>query len=265
VKNNLGKIIFGIGILVIGAGVYFLSKSSPQFSAKKYIESKNKIRPTMVSKVEGDRSVIDSPVGSKNKKGSTGNRKPAYKSGSQLHKKKLRRQVKIQRNNREKSTLNTENFGSKKFTINDIKFEKVDNFYAISPEDYLPNNYEKVQELNGLFIVKYDGEMPDGSLAIVKNGDTNNLAVFTGILRVKLKDFDQASDLIDLVNEGIVSEDQKIEANLNIELQHIRVGSYQFSDYEDTMFTYDILQTEPFKDLVERVNIDLIEWKRNSN
>lgn len=267
-KNNTAKFYLGFGVLIAGTGLYYIFQSPPQFDAQKYIEVKGDLVPR----------TSETPSNLQNGMESTSKtetllqrdkvnqvRRPAKTEGDLIAKKQLSRTHMSLRNKREQYTLESEKYESNKFEANDIQFEKIENFYAILPEDYLPNNYEKVQELNGLYIVKYDGEIPDGALSVVKNKDTNNLAIFTGILRVKLADFDLANGLMDLVNQGIVEDSKKVDPEVNTSLGHIRVVTYKFSDYENTIFVYNILRTEPFEKLVERVNIDLIEWKRSSN
>ncbi|MFT6633018.1 MAG: hypothetical protein ACJAS4_002987 [Bacteriovoracaceae bacterium] len=268
-KDNNGKFYVAFGVLIVGTGLYFIFQSPPQFDAQKYIEVKGDLisrSSENSSDVEGVLESVSKTEALLQRKEIEQGRRPAKMQGDSIGKKQLSRTHKSLRNKREQYTLDTEVvYESNKFEANEIQFEKIENFYAIFPEDYLPNNYEKVQELNGLYIIKYDGDIPDGALSVVKNNDTNNLAIFTGILRVKLKDFDSADGLMDLINQGIVKDSKKVDPEINTDLSHIRVATYKFSNYENTIFVYNILRTEAFENLVERINIDLIEWKRTSN
>lgn len=265
VENKNGKMYFVLAVAVFCTGIYFIFQTPSSFNGKKYLSSKDSLNSTTDDGQISKKVFEETAKAVKITPKPISFRTPASKPGSPLFRKKLRRRIKEQRVKREEATMDEEIFNGTTFESREVSFEKVDNFFAILPEDYLPNNYEKVQELNGLYIVSYNGSKPVDALDVVKNNETGNLAIFTGILRVKLKDYDQAKGLIELINEDISAQNKKVEASVSLEFEHINIASYKFDNYESTIFVYKLLQTEPFEGLVERVTVDLIEWKRTSN
>lgn len=151
------------------------------------------------------------------------------------------------------------------FTFRDVDYSLVENYIAVPADDSIPYD-KRVKEFNNTYIIKFDGDnLPPEAKAVVLNKGTGNFAIFTGILRVKLSQYSMKEDIINRLNNGVSDSAQIVSPKITDEHENIQVATYKFDSYEQTMFVFKTLQTEPFQADVKRVNIDLIEWSRKEN
>lgn len=143
-----------------------------------------------------------------------------------------------------------------------VQYQLVKNLMAIKEEDFIPMQYESEGQLNGYYLVKKESDDYERSaLAVVYNEDTKGVAIFTGILKIKFFDFEQASGLDEIIHSKL---GRSIPMQIVEEYPHINMAFYKFDNFEQTMMVYDLLSSETLKETFERVTIDLLEWHRST-
>ena len=123
------------------------------------------------------------------------------------------------------------------------------NFYAIKNDQDIPEDYKLIEEKLGFYIVETNLTPKDG-LSIVTTEDSEEYAIFTGILKIKFKNILDSGDILSEYN-GRVSEDYS----------HIKTILFQFDQFEETMQAFSELQNNPG---VERVSVELLQYQRSS-
>lgn len=139
----------------------------------------------------------------------------------------------------------------------------VKNLKAIRKEDYVEGKFKDVATLNSYYIVDVsEGETVSDALVVLKDQTNSTLAIFTGILKVKFYEFDYAYNM-----KWLIFNRSGKEINLKMvnQLDYINIAYYQFDSFEDTMLAYKILQADEFDDIISRVTIDVIQWRRDQN
>lgn len=123
----------------------------------------------------------------------------------------------------------------------------LENYYAIKLNDSNRAAYPNAPVKLAHLLVN-ELQRPPGALHIVENQETSRLAIFTGVISVKLKDFSMADSLITDVFYEVSNYYE------NIDVVH-----YQLSSFEDVMRVYSRLQSNSN---VMRVKIELLEYSR---
>lgn len=143
---------------------------------------------------------------------------------------------------------------------NGVKYKLIRNLMAIKEEDFVPTQYESEGKFNGYYLVKKDtDDLERSALAVIYNEDTKGIAIFTGILKIKFIDFEQASVLGEMIQ---AKTGGAISLHITEEYPHINMAFFKFDNYEQTMNVYDLLNSNSFKTIIERVTIDLLQWHR---
>lgn len=141
------------------------------------------------------------------------------------------------------------------------KFNLISSHFAVPLNDYVPQDYTGRKVAAGHAIVELaEGENPPAqALALVKSKNSSGVAIFTGILKIKFNDYKDAADLDDILVQ------QGVDVVFELEEQHpnIRIGFFKFTSYDDTLGAYSALKTLVGKGVIERVEVDLIEWLRS--
>ncbi len=145
------------------------------------------------------------------------------------------------------------------FEMDGRGFVLTDNAYSINKNDFDPNTQRIIEQRPGNQIIVVSDEVPTSPFEkVVKNQDTGNYAVFTGKLFIKLFDPYQADIVIERVME--ISPENLSRPKLDYtKADTIRVVSFIFDDYNQTMEFYNTAKGPEFDDLIERINIKLIE------
>ena len=129
--------------------------------------------------------------------------------------------------------------------VGNYKF--LDFFYAIANTEENRKIYPEAQIKLGYIIVESETPITD-ALAVVENADTGHLGIFTGILKVKLKDMQDV--------------DQVIEHNqyeIEITHDHISLVQYRIDDIALALKTHEELTSNP---KVKRVSLEILEYQR---
>ena len=264
-KDNKG-LIYSLTILaVIGIGIYLLFPGSKDFEMNKYSAKRESNTRKTSSLLKPDeklrRQGQEKPHTISKPKSNKGRKIAGTQIGPQI-KQATRESFKMSYRAPSNTKLAPE-FSD--FTFREVNYSLVKNYIAVPADESIPYD-KRVKEFNNTYIIKFDGDNPPPEAkAVVLNKGTGNFAIFTGVLRVKLSEYSMKEEIIDRLNKGVSDSAQVVSPKITDEHENIQVATYQFDNYEQTMFVYKTLQTEPFQDDVKRVNIDLIEWSRKEN
>lgn len=142
------------------------------------------------------------------------------------------------------------------FITNESQYNLMQDYYAIKKSEVSNSeDLDIVEQKLGFLIVKADEQMrPQNTLRVVYNGDTKSKAIFTGVLKVKLTDMKDKDSLFGDIAYQVLDT-----------YEDIRVVHYQFDSYEEAMEAYNLVsQDEDLQQLIERINIELLEFARSS-
>ena len=125
-------------------------------------------------------------------------------------------------------------------------FSLVENLSALEPgraEGY----DEETEILNGFYLVS-GSAAPGRSLPVVKNEETGNYAVFTKVIKAKLKDFSYEFEIA-RDSDGDIAES----------FEHINTVFYRYESYEKTLEALGAIRKRPE---VIRAEIEVLENRR---
>lgn len=139
--------------------------------------------------------------------------------------------------------------GLKSDFINGVsRYKFLDFFYAIKDTPENRKLYPNFEAKLGFIIVQ--SEVPiTGSLPVVENEQTGHFGVFTGIIKAKLKDMNDAEFVIVHNNYQIVQR-----------YDYIRLVQYQIDDVALAIATHQNLLQNP---KVERSSLEILEYARS--
>lgn len=122
--------------------------------------------------------------------------------------------------------------------------------YAIKDADFVEGEYEVIEKKLGYYVVKSKDYAPENALRVVTKDGSHSFGIFTGVLKVKLSDMSEAENLLEDRHYEIIERYDEIQ----------RVF-YKFDNYQSTMGSYQTLKTSH---LVEQVEVELLEYQRES-
>ncbi|MCO4754416.1 MAG: hypothetical protein KC478_08025, partial [Bacteriovoracaceae bacterium] len=102
---------------------------------------------------------------------------------------------------------------------------------------------------NGHYIVKGD-RAPVDSVRVVQNSQTGELAIFTGIVKVKLTDSSYVDDILD-----------NFDCELDKSYEHINTFFFKFDSYDQTLEANRQLSDAAY---VLRTEVDVLEYSREA-
>jgi hypothetical protein len=126
-------------------------------------------------------------------------------------------------------------------------YKFLDHFYAIKDSPENRKNYPEHQEKLSYLIVKSQTPVLE-SLPVVENENTGHLGVFTGILKVKLKDINDSDFIIGHNNYQVVKR-----------YEHIHIAHYHIEDVALAISTHQTLLQNP---KVLRATLEILEYSR---
>ncbi len=147
-----------------------------------------------------------------------------------------------------------------------LEYVKLENLVAISHKQKLGPEYNVVGKYGFFQLVRLEeGQTaPGNALTVIKDQDSTDIAIFTGILRVKLVDYEKDVENIIQDASTYLSDDIHFSgASIKNKYDKISLATYQFDDYSTLIAIYKILSGPSFSGRVERVTIDLIKWSRD--
>lgn len=132
---------------------------------------------------------------------------------------------------------------------NGDSYRRVKDLVAIPKTAENENQYPNAQVVNNHFLVE-EALSPGSNFPVVQNAKTGNYAVFTGVLKVMLHNYDDLMTVSDLAG-----------ARINKEYDHINTVFYKFDEYEATLKAQQVLGKSS---LVKSSEIELLEYQRQS-
>lgn len=123
------------------------------------------------------------------------------------------------------------------------------NIFAIKNDQQLPSEYQLIEEKLGYYIVQTQNS-PKDALGVVAIEGSKHYAIFTGVLKIKFFNIEQAGDIV-ADFPGRVSEDYS----------YINTLLVQFDQFEETMLAFDELKKHPG---VSGIEIELLQFQRTS-
>ena len=130
---------------------------------------------------------------------------------------------------------------------NGMSYKKLAGFYAVKKTADNEDLYAGADYKLGYFIIKSDTPVA-GASVVVENSDTGALGIFTGIIKVKLKDLNEARQILS-------HQDYEVSKIYD----HISVVFYQFDDFDITLNSLAEFREHPG---VKRANIEVLEYVR---
>ncbi len=135
-----------------------------------------------------------------------------------------------------------------KFEVDGNEYHLVKSVFAV-PKNLFDGRGEVVGEKLGHILIKSD-LAPINSVRMVQKSN-GKVAIFTGVLKLKLFNFDEI---------------YKLDIPGNFEIQesypHLNWALIQFSTYEETMESFEYLKNHP---AIEMVDIELLQYERSGN
>ena len=230
------KKIVILGLVVVGVGLYFVSKDNNEFSqfrrtssfsfkptkpgSKREIASERKSAPETLEKTK-KAAVIDNQI--------------AYEKDVEIRSHKERYQKIASR--REPDFLAES--GSSYYLLEDT--------YAVPAIEGSPIPGAELK--NNHYIVKGD-RAPIDALKVVQNTQTGELAIFTGIVKVKLRDSSYVDEILN-----------NYDCELEKSYGHIETYFFKFDDYEQTIEANRELMNAHY---VLRSEVDVLEYSRKA-
>lgn len=123
----------------------------------------------------------------------------------------------------------------------------LDDYHAIRRSHENQNDFPQAILKNGYFIVQ-EPPGPGERTRVLKNASTGGLAVFTGVLKTRLKDMNFADELA-----------SNFQCQVANRYDHINAVFYQFESYEETLAAHRAFQEHPW---VISSEIELLEGER---
>lgn len=191
---------------------------------------------------------------------STANVKDADDAGSGVRKHKRVQARLAQTVQTERVRVGSEMATGPLLEVADSSYRLVDIVYAIPKSEY-HDQYDMIAEKNGYILVKYNGERPDGAWNVVRNEETGNLAIFTGVISVKYHD---GQNVEALVSELMSQIDPDSQYFIKERKDYIHLIFYQFEEFETVMAIKKELENESHTNVVRRVKIELLEYARSN-
>tara|TARA_B100001971_G_scaffold111191_1_gene102113 strand:- start:57104 stop:57862 length:759 start_codon:yes stop_codon:yes gene_type:complete len=130
---------------------------------------------------------------------------------------------------------------------NGNQYRLLNDFVAVKKTKENENDYPDAKIKLGHFIVPAE-LAPSDAIPLMENAQTGNIAIFTGLIKVKLTDMRQAESLI-----------SQVRYDIHLRYEHIGLVMYKFSSYEDTMLAKRELDQSSY---VRRATIELLEYER---
>ena len=130
---------------------------------------------------------------------------------------------------------------------NGMSYKKLAGFYAVKKTADNEDSYAGADYKLGYFIVASETPIT-GASVVVENSDTGALGIFTGIIKVKLKDLNEARQILS-------HQDYEVSKIYD----HISVVFYQFDDFDITLNSLAEFREHPG---VKRANIEVLEYVR---
>lgn len=126
-------------------------------------------------------------------------------------------------------------------------FYRFEEIHAIKEGDELPSEYQLIETKLGHHIIKTN-LTPSNAAAVVLPEGSQSVAIFTGVLKIKFKDYQTGQGLLNDY-PGFVTE----------EYAYISSLLFQMDSYEQTIEAYQQLKNHPE---VENVEYELLQYAR---
>ena len=130
------------------------------------------------------------------------------------------------------------------------EFAPIEDFYSVRKEDIDLSQFNIIED-RGYFVVIKSQQAPSVDiLEVVKVKGSKKLGIFTGILKVKLNDFELADSMLDQYAH-------------EIEETYPQIGRvfYKFYSYQETMEAFIFLKSHPN---VNSVDVEILQYERSS-
>ena len=130
------------------------------------------------------------------------------------------------------------------------EFAPMEDMYAVRKEDIDLSKFDIVED-RGYFVVIKSQQAPSVDiLEVVKVKGSKKLGIFTGILKVKLNDFELADSMLDQYAH-------------EIEESYPQIGRvfYKFYSYQETIEAFNFLKSHPN---VNSVDVEILQYERSS-
>lgn len=243
---------------VFGLTYFFTYEKSKKNEFSKYKTQITKESNT--TKSEKNNAVVDTSKETKGERqiASKRNTTPVdtrVKRPSQLKKSTL----KINQNNIE---INIEPSAGE-FNFGDKKYQRVSNLAAISKRSFSQAPYNVLSSVNGFYIIEVQDKFDDLSdvSALVYNSESKNYAIFTGVIKVKFKDFGYSS-INNFRNLIFDRSGADFDFVINNVYENINVAHYKFNSYESAVSAHKLLSSGAYNDVILRARVELLEYFR---
>ena len=243
VKDDKKIIYFWGTILVFSTVALFIYQNSDSFSdSTSYLsyQKKAKLRGQIANK-ENDSINSDKKI-----KREIAQRRelPSRSSGSGPFPKPLRRKKK-------ENSINSDNryYEESEFDIQVGDLTLKHDIYALKDTEEIPDDYTIIDKKLGHYIVKTN-QTPKNALGIVAVAGSKSFAIFTGVLRITLYDYE---------DKDVVLND--FDGNTAHSYEHLNTVLFQFDQFEKTMLAFKDLEGRAE---VKKVSIELLQYQRSS-
>jgi hypothetical protein len=252
-KGKKKAFIFTSVLAIVFASLYFFNQSGSTQNYYKYVERKDKTKSNYKLNEDLNKSkLIKREIAAKQEdliqSTKSDTKRIRLKKSLNHHNLKYKMKGKLAATAFSKMVLN-----SKVISSNESKYILAEELYAIKKSKINdPSSLNILEEKLGYYIMESDSGIEDDAIRILQNQETNTYAIFTGILKVKLKDLKDIDSIFGDTSYEIKST-----------YDDINVVMYKFYNFEETMEAFDSLNSTPkVNSKIHRVTIELLEYER---